>query len=280
MNNSLIDCLPLLGMPNDSRVGGLILFGTLTRLDTMVIKRIAHHHIVIGSLQHFKRIYDLIDLLRCNSRVISSSPVQMSTLKTFSSPVPITVCCRRLMRVDCRSKNTEQSIRLTESEIFLGCGWEQLLVVLSAMTINTIRIRAEISMPLVRSLQISTTRRTWVSRAVVVERTHFLLLVILNRLSLVRLIVHKLLSSIERSIGSVKAFHHCQSKSSRSQRSKRRNSQSQKTKERRQKPERKKKLLRFQKRTQLPSVLSHQKSFRLESISKHLNQNGTILSGS
>ena len=83
----------------------------------------AHHHIVIGSLQHFKRIYDLIDLLRCNSRVISSSPVQMNTLKTFSSPVPITGCCRRLMRVDCRSKNTEQSIRLTESEIFLGCGW-------------------------------------------------------------------------------------------------------------------------------------------------------------
>ena len=120
MNNSSIDCWPLLGTPNDSQVGGLILFGTLTRLDTMVIKRIAHHHIVIGSLQHFKRIYDLIDLLRCNSRVISSSPVQMNTLKTFSSPVPITVCCRRLMRVDCRSKNTEQSIRLTESEIFLG----------------------------------------------------------------------------------------------------------------------------------------------------------------
>ena len=151
------------------------------------------------------------------------------------------------------------------------------------MTINTIHIRAEISMPLVRSLQISMTRRTWVSRAVVVERTHFLLLVILNRLSLVRLIVHKLLSSIERSIGSVKAFHHCQRKSSRSKSNKRINSQRQKKKERsrKQKPERKrkKKPLRVQKRTQFPRLLSHQKSFRLESISKHLNQNGTILSG-
>ena len=170
----------------------------------MVIKRMCaspYRDWVIAAFQKNLR-FDRFTEMQLASDFIKSSPDEHP--EDLLSPVPITVCCRRLMRVDCRSKNTEQSIRLTESEIFLECGWEQLLVVLSAMTINTIRIRAEISMPLVRSLQISTTRRTWVSRAVVGTNT------LPTARDPEQAVVGPfdralLLSSIERSIGSVKA---------------------------------------------------------------------------